>query len=188
MAKPAGLLLFHGAGGHKDHRLFIRLETELSIPVRRVNFAYRELGVRHPPPRAPKLIPEVAQAAESFVADLGVDTKRLVLGGRSMGGRMASLAVAEGLAARALLLLSYPLHPPGKPENLRVDHFGDIKSRCLFISGDRDPFGSPAEFDAHIGSISAKVDSVWLADDAHDPTKNDDLFVSSVSRWLGRLR
>ena len=66
MAKPAGLLLFHGAGGHRDHRLFIRLETELVIPVRRVNFAYRELGVRHPPPRAPKLIPEVAQAAESF--------------------------------------------------------------------------------------------------------------------------
>jgi predicted alpha/beta-hydrolase family hydrolase len=186
--KPAGLLLFHGAGGHKDHRLFLGIESEAGLPVRRVNFAYRELGARRPPPRATTLVPEVVQAAQAFATDLGVDTKALVLGGRSMGGRMASLAVADGLPARALLLLSYPLHPPGKPDRLRVEHFGAITRPCLFVSGDRDPFGSPDEFASHVGTIGATVDTVWLPGDGHDPRKNDDLVVSSVVRWLRRLR
>jgi predicted alpha/beta-hydrolase family hydrolase len=188
MARPAGLLLFHGAGGNRDHRLFVRLEAELPLPVRRINFAYRDLGPRRPPPRADKLVDEVVAAAEDLASELDVPTRRIVLGGRSMGGRVASLAVAGGLPARALLLLSYPLHPPGKPERTRTEHFPDIGSRCLFVAGDRDPFGSPDEVEAGIEAIPGKVETVWLPGDGHDPKKNDDLLVGSVARWLRSLR
>lgn len=188
MVKPEGLLLFHGAGGNKDHRLFVALSERLEIPVRRVNFAYRELGPRRPPPRGDKLIPEVVEHTEAFAADLGVKTNRLVLGGRSMGGRVASLAVADGLGARGLVLLSYPLHPPGKPDKLRVDHFPDITRPALFVSGDRDPFGTPEEFEHHLPSVGAATDAVWLPGDGHDPKKNDEDLLAAVERWLRRLR
>ena len=108
-----GLLLTHGAGGGADQHTLVALEDTLDVPVRRVEFTYRHEGRRFPD-RAPKLIAEVRSAAETLAADLGTTTARLVLGGRSMGGRMCSMAVAEGLPAAGLVLLSYPLHPPGQ--------------------------------------------------------------------------
>ncbi len=188
MVKPEGLLLFHGAGGHRDHRVFLALEERLPIPVCRVNFAYRELGPRRPPPRGDKLIPEVTEATLTWADKLGVKPNRMVLGGRSMGGRVASMAVAEGLPARGLVLLSYPLHPPGKPDKLRVDHFPSVKRPCLFVSGDRDPFGSPEEFTSHTSAIDATVDHLWLPGDGHDPKKNDEALLDGVAGWLRRLR
>ncbi|MEM7288480.1 MAG: alpha/beta fold hydrolase [Actinomycetota bacterium] len=188
MVKPAGLVLFHGAGGNRDHRHFLALEAALDIPVRRVNFAYRDLGARRPPPRAPKLIEELNEIVPAIADELGTEPKRLLLGGRSMGGRMASMAVAEGLPARGLILLSYPLHPPGKPDRLRVDHFPQLRKPCLFVSGDRDPFGLPGEWDDHLGTIPGAVDFHWLAGDAHDPKKNDDELVDLVARWVRARR
>ena len=70
-----------------------------------------------------------------------------------MGGRMCSMAVAEGLPAIGLILISYPLHPPKKPENLRTEHFDQLDIPCLFISGDKDPFGSKTEFKKHLKKI-----------------------------------
>ena len=70
----------------------------------------------------------------------------VALGGRSFGGRMCSMAVAEGLPAAALVLIAYPLHPPGRADRLRVEHFPQISVPCLFVSGTRDPFGTPDEF------------------------------------------
>lgn len=186
-AAPAGLLLTHGAGGHRDHRLFLAIEEALDLPVRRMNFAYREKGPKQPPARAPKLVVEVREAAEAWAAELGVDPSALVLGGRSMGGRICSMAVGEGLAAAGLVLLSYPLHPPGKPERLRTEHFGDLDVPCLFVSGDRDPFGRPEEFAEHLGDIAGPVETVWLEGDAHDPKKHDDLLVTSVVHWINAL-
>ena len=151
----AGLLLAHGAGGGAGHRTLDRPGGLAStLPVRRMEFGYRRQGRRFPD-RAPKLMAQVRAEAEAFAADLGTTTARLVLGGRSMGGRMCSMAVAEGLPAAALVLLSYPLHPPGKPDRLRVEHFGGIGVPVLFVNGDRDPFGTPEEFAAHIGAIPA---------------------------------
>src|SRR5262249_57714190 len=86
-------------------------------------------------------------------AESGIRPGSLALGGRSMGGRMCSMAVSEGLPARALVLISYPLHPPGKPENLRVDHFPNLDVPCLFVSGTKDPFGSPDELETHAKAI-----------------------------------
>ena len=188
MVKPDGLLLWHGAGGDRDHRHFVALEAALGIPVRRLNFAYRELGGRRPPPRAPKLIEELNEVVPAVAKEMGTEPRRLLLGGRSMGGRMCSMAVAEGLPSAGLVLLSYPLHPPGKPEKLRVDHFPALKVPCLFVSGDRDPFGRPGEWDRHLDTVSGKVSLTWLEGDAHDPKKNEDLLVDTVDRWVKARR
>lgn len=183
----AGLLLTHGAGGGADQHTLAALEEGLDVPVRRIEFTYRREGRRFPD-RAPKLIAEVRSAAERFAADLGTTTARLVLGGRSMGGRMCSMAVAEGLPAAGLALLSYPLHPPGKPDKLRVDHFGGINVPTLFVSGDRDPFGTPEEFADHLGAIPGSVTVHWLERQGHDPKpKSDTEIVTVVAEFLAAL-
>jgi uncharacterized protein len=107
-----------------------------------------------------------------------------VLGGRSYGGRMCSMAVAEGQPAAGLVLLSYPLHPPGKPENLRTEHFPALRVPCLFVSGERDPFGSPAEFDEAVQAIPGPVTQVWLPG-GHDPRNQDEAIAAAVKDWLG---
>lgn len=187
----AGLLLFHGAGGDRDHRVFLAVEAALSddpaVAVRRWNFAYRAKGPRQPPSRVPALVGEVVDAARSWAEELGVSTGELVLGGRSLGGRVASMAVADGLAAAGLVLLSYPLHPPGKPERLRTEHLPAVAVPTLAVSGDRDPFGRPDELEAHLASIAGPLASVSLPGDGHDPKRNDELLVASVADWVRAL-
>jgi uncharacterized protein len=187
----AGFLLTHGAGGHRDHRVFLALEAALSVdpvvPVRRIDFAYRAKGPRQPPSRVPGLVTEVVEAATAWADELGVTTDRLVLGGRSLGGRVASMAIAEGLPAAGLVLLSYPLHPPDKPEKLRIEHLPAIAVPTLAVSGDRDPFGSPDDLREHLGAIAGPNELVELPGDGHDPKKNDDLLVRSVADWVRKL-
>ena len=183
----AGLVLTHGAGGGADQHTLVALEEYLDLPVRRVEFPYRREGRRFPD-RAPKLIGTVRAEAEAFASDLGATTDRLVLGGRSMGGRMCSMAVAEGLPAAGLVLLSYPLHPPGKPEKLRVEHFSGMDVPTLLVNGDRDPFGTPEEFAAHIGSISGDVTVHWLEGQGHNPKPRVDAeIVAAVDSFLASL-
>ena len=183
----AGLLLTHGAGGGVDQHTLVALEEGLDMPVRRIEFGYRREGRRFPD-RAPKLIAQVLAEAETFAAELGTTTARLVLGGRSMGGRMCSMAVAEGLPAAGLVLLSYPLHPPGKPDKLRVDHFGGIDVAALFVGGDRDPFGTPEEFAAHLSAIVGDVTVHWLERQNHTPRpKADAEIVTVVAGFLATL-
>ena len=97
-----------------------------------------------------------------MVAERGIDPGALALGGRSMGGRMCSLAVAQGLPAAALVLVAYPLHPPGRPDRLRVEHLPAIDVPCLFVSGTRDPFGTPDELTAHTAAIAGPVTHEWV--------------------------
>ena len=187
MTSPSGLLLTHGAGGDSNHRLLVALEEQLELPVWRMDFPYRREG-RRAPDRAPKLITalrdEVAVAAER----LGVEPDRLAFGGRSMGGRICSMAVAEGLPASAVILLSYPLHPPGKPEMLRVDHWPDLRVPTLFVNGDRDPVGTPEELQAHLGTVAGSTQVHWLADQRHDPKPDcDDEIVGIVGSFLAGL-
>ena len=183
----AGLLLYPGAGGNAEQHTLAALDAGLDVPVRRTEFGYRREGRRFPD-RAPKLIAEARAAAEDFAAELGTTTARLVLGGRSMGGRMCSMAVAEGLPAAGLVLLSYPLHPPDKPDKLRVAHFGDVAVPVLFVNGDRDPFGTPDEFEAHIGAIAGDVTVHWLEGHGHDPKPPADTgIVAAVVDFLAAL-
>lgn len=104
-----------------------------------------------------------------------------------MGGRMCSMAVAGGLPAAGLALLSYPLHPPGKPEKLRTDHFPDINVPCLFVTGTRDPFGTPDELLAATSSIPGPVTHVWLDGQRHDPRGVDDVIVNALRAWLDTI-
>ena len=105
-----------------------------------------------------------------------------------MGGRMCSMAVAEGLPAAGLALFSYPLHPPGKPDKLRVEHFGAIDVPTLFVSGDRDPFGTPEEFANHLGAIPGSVTVHWLEGQGHNPKpKFDTEIVVALGAFLDAL-
>lgn len=181
-----GLVLFHGAGGDRDHRLFLALEAALSIPVARCNFAYRDKGPgRRPPDRMPKLIESINDQTAALADQWGLSPSELVLGGRSMGGRACSMAVAEGLEAAGLLLLSYPLHPPKKPEKLRVDHFGKLDLPVLMVNGSSDPFGKEPEYVEHLPAIPGPVTQVWLPRTGHDPVpKHDQTVIDAVQSWL----
>lgn len=175
-----------GAGGTTDHTTLIALEEALSpLPVLRHQFSYGSEG-RRPPPRAPKLVSELLEDYEGLIRKLGCDPRAVVFGGRSMGGRICSMAAAEGMPAAGLLLLSYPLHPPTNREKLRVEHFGNIESPTLFISGNNDPFGSPKEFKQQVKAIKGKVTMQFLEGGRHDPSSKAHIgsIVNVATTWV----
>lgn len=186
---PAGVLLFPGAGSDRGHRTLVALDEALGAPeagrlaVRRADFPYRKAG-RRAPDRAPVLVRAVVDEATAFAAELGVGTDRLVLGGRSMGGRMCSLAVAEGLPAAGLVLVSYPLHPPGRPDRLRTEHLPALRLPCLFVSADNDAFGSPDELDTALATVPGPVTRCWIAGGRHELANRDAEVVAAVLGWL----
>ena len=187
MVAPSALLLTHGAGGDSSHRLLVAMEEQLDLPVRRMDFPYRKEG-RRAPDRAPKLITAVRDEVESMAEEMNIDADRIAFAGRSMGGRICSMAIAEGLPASGLVLLSYPLHPTGKPEKLRVEHFPELNVPTLFVNGDRDPFGTPDELEAHIGAIAGPTQVHWLEGQRHDPKPTfDDEIISVVGAFLAGL-
>ena len=184
MGRPRALLLTPGAGSGRNHPTLVGIEKAVApLPVARVDFPYRREG-RKAPDRPPKLLACIVEEAAALVARADVQPAELALGGRSMGGRMCSMAVAEGLPAAALVLLSYPLHPPGKPEALRIDHFGALDLPCLFVSGTKDPFGSPAELEEHTAAIPGPVTHEWVEGKGHDLKGADARLAKIVSRWL----
>lgn len=176
----AGLLLFPGAGSSSDHSSLVAIE-EAVAPRRciRADFTYRKAG-RRAPDRAPVLIQTVVDEANA------AGTGPLVLGGRSMGGRMCSMAVADGLVPHAvgLVLISYPLHPPGKPDTLRVEHLARLHVPCLFVSGTKDTFGTPAELERWTSTIPGEVTHVWIDRTGHDLKGADAQIVDAVTAWL----
>lgn len=184
-----GLLLTHGAGGNRDQPALVAIEQAVgTLPVRRMDFPYRKLGPRRPPDRAPKLVAAIEAEAADLCSTIRIRPHRLALGGRSMGGRMCSMAVADGLPAAALVLIAYPLHPPGKPERLRVEHLDRIEVPCLFVSGTRDAFGTPAELERATARIGGPVTHHWVEGKGHDLRGVDDEVASVVRDWLRALR
>jgi predicted alpha/beta-hydrolase family hydrolase len=184
--RPAGLVLTPGAGAGRDHGALIAIEEALrpaGVTVDRVDFPYRLAG-RRAPDRPPVLIATVREAAAALAGRLGTGTGRIAVGGRSMGGRMCSMAVAEGLPAAALVLVSYPLHPPGKPETLRTEHFERIEVPCLFVSGTRDAFGTPDELEQAVAAIPGPVTVRLLDGGDHGLRRRDDAVAQEVASWL----
>ncbi len=181
------LLLFPGAGSSSTHSSLLAIESAVApIPCVRADFAYRKAG-RKAPDRPPVLLQAVREAAAPMLA---VD-KKLLLGGRSMGGRICSLAVADEtdpLPARGLVLICYPLHPPGKPDSLRVEHFPRLQVPCLFISGTRDAFGSPSEFEQWTPTIGGSVTHHWLEGKGHDLKGCDAVIATTVAEWIAALK
>lgn len=132
-----------GAGSSLDDPFGAYLAERLAdagLASVRFQFPYMERGERRPDPE-----PVLLAAWRAVVDAVRVPGGRLAVGGRSMGGRMASMAVARGMAVDALVLFAYPLHPPGDAGNLRVGHLADIRVPTLFASGTRDAFGAPEE-------------------------------------------
>lgn len=184
--RPSALLLAPGAGADRDHHTLVAVaEAVAPLPAARMDFPYRKAG-RKAPDRAPVAVAAVREEAEALVQAAGAEPAGLVLGGRSFGGRMCSMAVAEGLPAAGLVLLSYPLHPPGKPEKLRTEHFGALEVPCLFVSGSKDPFGRPEELEEATAAIPGRVEHVWLPG-GHDPKGADEAIAAAVVEWLAGL-
>lgn len=186
--RPVGaLLLTPGAGSGRDQSTLVAIEAAVSpLPVARVDFPYRKEG-RRAPDRAPKLIASVVADAAELAASAHVRPGRVALGGRSMGGRICSMAVAEGLPAAALVLVAYPLHPPGRPDKLRVDHLPALSVPCLFVSGTRDPFGAPEELEAATATIAGPVTHHWVEGGRHELKGADPEVSSVVADWLRSL-
>jgi predicted alpha/beta-hydrolase family hydrolase len=127
----------------------------------RFNFLYKEKKSGRPDPM-PKLMRTFAAVVDRTRAELGSELNRLVIGGRSMGGRAGSMLAADGFAADGLLLHAYPLHPPGKPEQLRDAHLPRITMPVLCFSGTRDPFCTPDIMRRVLTTVRAPWEMHWL--------------------------
>ena len=188
--KGFGLLLAPGASADRNQSALVRIDEAaagLGATVTRIDFPYRLAG-RRAPDREPVLVAAVREAAaELSHGKPAVRPERVALGGRSMGGRMCSIAVADGLPAWALVLVSYPLHPPGRPDRLRTAHLPGITVPCLFVSGTRDAFGTPAELEAATALVPAPVTHVWLDGKDHSLRGCDAQVAEAVAAWLVAL-
>ncbi len=194
----SGVILFPGAGTNANHKSLIAIENRIKkssneiqshVQVRRVDFPYRIAGKSFPD-RAPVLIETVRSAVLEAAVDWGCATNQIVIGGRSMGGRMCSMAVAETerkLDVAALVCICYPLHPPKQPEKLRTEHLPRINVRTLFISGTRDEFGTVDELENATTKISSEVTHEWIQDARHDLKNRDDEVAELVAHWIVAL-
>ena len=152
----------HGAGGSMSDKGVLATTSALrahGVGVVRFNFLYKEKkGGR--PDRMPLLMETVAAVTGRARAEL--QPRRLVIGGRSMGGRAGSMLAADGFAADGLLLLAYPLHPAGKPEQLRDAHLPRIRMPVLQFSGTRDPLCTRALMERALGTVTAPWRMHWV--------------------------
>lgn len=167
----ATLLLAHGAGAPMDSAAMNALTKALAsadLRIARFEFAYmasrRIAAGGKPPPRAEKVMGEYVAAVAALKAK-----GPLVIGGKSMGGRVASMVCDDLFAKRqiaGLLCLGYPFHPVGKPEQLRTAHLAEMKAPALIMQGTRDPFGTAEEVKTY--ALSKQIEILWLEDGDHD--------------------
>lgn len=161
------VLLTHGAGGTLDTPGLVGLAdviARLGHVVVRVNLPHREAG-RKSSPRADRVVGPFTEVARAVAGK--VDADHWVLGGKSYGGRVATMAVAEGAEALGLFCYGYPLHPPGKPEKLRVEHWPDVDIPVAILQGARDSFGTPDEFEPHIKKFPRRTTMIVVAGGDH---------------------
>ena len=169
---PVTFVFAHGAGAGMDHEFMQSVAKGLAfkgIRVIRFNFPYMikraEDGKRRPPDRAPKLL----EAYQDIIEQ--VDADKLVIGGKSMGGRMAShLSEVDKVAAMACL--GFPFHPPGKPEKYKGEHLAELTKPCLILQGERDTFGKRDEFADFDLSDSIRVEFIPDGDHSFKPRKS----------------
>jgi len=188
----------HGAGGSMSDRSMLAVTDALrarGFGVVRFNFLYKERGSSRPDPM-PKLMATVTAVVERTRAELG-NPRPLVIGGRSMGGRAASMLAAEAFPADGLLLLAYPLHPAGKPSQLRDAHLPRISMPVLCFNGTRDDLCTPALMKRALATVPAPWEMHWLDGADHSfhvlrsSGRNDAAVLSEVAeasaRWAAGL-
>jgi uncharacterized protein len=184
----AGLVLTPGASAGREHSGLVAIDTAVTgagIAVERVEFPGQAAGKRRTDPPA-VCIETVRTATAALAARLSVPTSRIAIGGRSFGGRMCSMAAAEGLGVAALVLVSYPLHPPGKPERLRTEHFPALQLPCLFVSGRRDAFATPEELERETAAIPGQVTHV-VVDGDHSLRRSEAEVADIAAAWVSGL-
>lgn len=174
-ARPADpsatVVVAHGAGAGMEHP-FLHGFTDglnaLGLATLRFNFPYREAGRKFPdrPPTAIAAWRAAMAAAAEQAAGHG-DTGPLWAAGKSFGGRMASMAVAEGMEAAGLVYLGYPLHPPGKPDKLRDEHLYGVAVPMLFLQGSRDTFATPAILADVVSRVGPSAVLHWVEGGDH---------------------
>ncbi|KQM81547.1 alpha/beta family hydrolase [Agromyces sp. Leaf222] len=184
-ARPADawatLVVAHGAGTGMEHPFlagFASAVRALGVATLRFDFPYREAGRKFPdrPPVAIATWRAAAAYARERAIDASADAGEPIwVSGKSFGGRMASMAVADGMPASGLAFLGYPLHPPGRPEKARDEHLPDLAAPILFLQGRNDPFAAPneqlddlvARLRSERGTTGCAVDLEWIADANH---------------------
>ena len=154
----AALILAHGAGAPQQHPFmvaFARALSERGLDVLTFNFLYSEQR-RKVPDRMPQLVACYRAAIDTARSELASARERLFIGGKSMGGRAATHVAAEDAAINlaGIVLLGYPLHPPGRPDQLRDAHLPNVRRPMLFVQGARDTFGTPSELKPVLASLS----------------------------------
>ena len=181
------VLLAHGAGADMNAATLTTVADALAdakVPSLRFNFPYRAAG-RRAPDRAAVLERAVREAVDELARRTKLPPERLVLGGRSMGGRICSMVAAGAVGDQGVLglvLLGYPLHPPGRATQLRVEHFARLRVPALFVSGTRDAFGTPAELQRAARKLRGPVSFHWVetGDHGFKPLKSSGLTVDGV--------
>jgi uncharacterized protein len=163
VAKPdladVTLILGHGAGAGQRSGFMTRFATELAargVNIVTFNFLYTEQGRRVPDSN--NTLEACFRAVVQTVREKEIGRSTLVIGGKSLGGRIASQITAAGADVDGLVFLGYPLHPPGKLDQLRVKHLPDIAVPMLFVQGSRDPFGTPDELRPILKELKAPAD------------------------------
>ncbi len=191
-AVSATLLLYPGAGATRDQPALRAIDTAVGAVrgwrVVRADFPYRRQGRR-----APDRPPVLMAAVREELATIG-PRRDVVVGGRSMGGRICSMvaAGADGLAPprrlAAVVTIAYPLHPPGRPDRLRVEHLPAVTVPWLFVQGTKDPFGAPAELERWTATVAGPVTHHWVEGKGHDLKGADAAVADVVREWLAGLR
>lgn len=164
------LVLAHGAGAPMDSASLETLARGLAaegLRVARFEFPYmrarRTEKRQRPPDREPVLL-DTWRAVVAELGGAGPQAGSLVIGGKSMGGRMASM-IADEAGVRGLVCLGYPFHPPGKPERTRTAHLEHLRTPALVVQGTRDAFGTPEDVEGY--TLSPAIRLVWLPDGDH---------------------
>lgn len=198
--RAATLILAHGAGAPQSSAFmvdFARGMARRGCQAVTFNFPYTEQG-RRLPDRAPTLEACFRDVIAAIRARADLGTGPLVIGGKSMGGRIASHLAAQGLADLAgLVALGYPLHPPGRPEQLRALHLARIRQPMLIVQGSRDAFGTPEELRPVLGPLGATATLQVVEGGDHSfkvpkrgPITQEEVFErvqDEIARWIGRL-
>jgi uncharacterized protein len=183
-ANGAGLVITHGAGADCEGPVLVAAAHAFSgagMVVLRCDLPFRQQRPSGPPPRGSGAA-DRAGLHSAVAAMRGIVSGPVFLGGHSYGGRQASmLAAEEPDIAKALLLLSYPLHPPRKPQQLRTDHFPDLRTRAVFVHGTADPFGTIAELEAAIAAIPAAHRLIPIEGAGHDLRRGGIDFAASIA-------
>jgi predicted alpha/beta-hydrolase family hydrolase len=164
----AVMVVGHGAGSGMESPFlvgFARGAAQLGLATLRFMFPYMQRPGRRPPDRPAVLLAAMRGAFDEAQRLAG--GRPVLAGGKSLGGRVASLAAADGMPAAGLIFLGYPLHPPGRPEKLRDAHLDAVQPPMLFLQGSRDPFATPELLEAVVKRLGSRAQLLWIEGGDH---------------------